>query len=231
MRCPTLEEVTQAILALLPRGRAWQTNEGVPEKGWEPAFQQNAFNNSAFQTDRRDRSILWEYWRSFAVLSHYFNQRVCDLAREFNCATIVETLDGWMTEYGLPDPCDPFPDLCTKVAALGGTRCEYYAELASRLGWTITCEERTTFCGIRMKKQTMGCGRMGGNKIGGVLYIVVHMGSSPAVSGVKFDPPLMGRLRFGRRLGCGLPSFNDLQCLLSRAIHAEILTVYEAHND
>jgi hypothetical protein len=30
-----------------------------------------------------------------------------------------------MAEYGLPDGCDPFPDLCTKVAAIGGTRCEY----------------------------------------------------------------------------------------------------------
>src|SRR4051812_19380625 len=124
MRCPTLDEITTAVLSLLPRGRAWQTNEGLPRPGFEPAFNPKAFQSDAFQTTREAPSILWQYWRSFAVVVDYLTQRLCALRLEFWCQTLNETHDGWMTEYGLPDECDPFPDLCTKVAAIGGTRCE-----------------------------------------------------------------------------------------------------------
>lgn len=230
MRCPTLDELTEATLAALPRGRAWQTNETGPVPGHEPAFQEDAFQDDAFQTDSQKPSILWRYWRSFAELLAHLVQRACALRLEFWCATHSETNDLWMREYGLPDACDPFPDLCTKVAAIGGTRCEYYAELAARLGWTISCEERTSFCGALAGNATAGCSFAGGFKQGATIYIIVHMGSSPILDGATFNLPLAGRLRAGQRHRCG-PSFHGLSCLLARAIHADILTIYEAHND
>ena len=126
MRCPTLDDTTSALLALLPRGRAWQTNEGVPMPGQEIGFAPPGFNNDAFSTVETKPSIIWQYWRSVAVVFQYATERLCALRQEFWCQSASETRDEWMVEYGLPDACDPFPDLCTKVAAIGGTRCEYY---------------------------------------------------------------------------------------------------------
>jgi hypothetical protein len=227
--CPsTTDECTDAVMKLLPRGRAWSTNEGLPERAAEISFNPDAFNPDVFAAVEAEGSTIWRYFRAFAEPLFYFYQRVCDLRREFWCHSIVETRDDWMTEYGLPDECDPFPDLCTKVSAIGGTRCEYYAEVAARAGWTITCEETFRFCGSRM-----GCSRMGGRfRVGRTLgraeiRIVVFLAESPAYQPIRrFLPSLMGRMRMGRRFSCG-PSLLPLECLMSRVIHAEILTVYE----
>lgn len=227
--CPTLDEVTEATLKLLPRGRAWQTHEGLPPRTMDAAFNPDSFNNHVFSTQTDAGSVLWQYWRSFAEMLHFFYLRLCALRMEFWCHSLVETRDDWMKEYGLPDPCDPFPDLCTKVSAIGGTRCEYYAEVAARQGWTIECEETLRRCG-----RTAGCLRAG-RRVSSVrgraeLRIVVYLDQSPAWQPKRrFLPALAGRLRAGRRLTCG-PSLAPLQCLLSRVIHAEILTIYEVRN-
>lgn len=230
MRCPTLDEITAATLSLLPRGRAWQTNEGLPRPGFEPAFNPAAFQNNAFQTGRENSSILWQYWRSFAVVVDYLTQRLCALRLEFWCATVNETLDGWMTEYGLPDECDPFPDLCAKVAAIGGTRCEYYAALAARMGWTISCEEQAIFCGSRAGFMTAGNRKTKtGALIGAAqIRIIVHLNNSPSITGPLIRSSRSGRMRAGQPMSCAEVAMNPLQCLLSRVIHSEILTIYEA---
>lgn len=232
MHCPTLEEITSSTLALLPRGRAWQTNEGGPRRGFRGGFSGGAFNENAFATEDRDESVLWQYWRSFAVVMHYLTQRLCDLREEFWCSTINETRDEWMTEYGLPDACDPFPDLCTKVTALGGTRCEYYAEVAARSGWSITCSESIVFCGSRAghSKALAGRARAGSTLGKATLRIIVNIGASDAYSTTKrFLAPLAGRFRAGRRHSCG-PDLTPLKCIMSRIVHAEILTLYEVTN-
>lgn len=229
MHCPTLEEITQATLALLPRGRAWQTNEGGPQPGRDIAFAPTAFQETAFATTGQRVSILWRYWRSYAVVLHYLTQRLCALREEFWCQTINETRDEWMVEYGLPDECDPFPDLCTKVAAIGGTRCEYYALIASRVGWSIECLEAIESCGARAGKGRAGKARAGGIKPAAVLQVRVHLGSSPSYSGGRATKPRAGKLRAGRRLSCG-PNLSPLMCLMSRVVHAELEIVYTTDN-
>lgn len=228
---PTLDEVTEATLKDLPRGRAWQTNEGLPPRTLESAFNPEAFNPEAFATQEEDGSVLWQWMRCLAVMLHFFYVRMCDLRQEFWCRSIVETRDDWMKEYGLPDECDPFPDLCIKVAAIGGTRCEYYAEVAARAGWSITCDETIAFCGARVGcNMRMGKSRFGSTLGRATLRIIVDLGESSAWQPTqRFLPPLMGRLRMGRRLSCG-PNLLPLQCLLSRVIHAEIFTIYEVRN-
>jgi hypothetical protein len=229
MFCPTLDEITTAVLSLLPRGRAWQTNDGLPRPGQEIAFNPKAFaNNGAFPTTQESSSILWQYWRSFAVVMFYLTQRLCALRLEFWCQTADETRDEWMTEYGLPDDCEPFPDLCTKVAAIGGTRCEYYAAVAARMGWTIECVEQTVFCGSRAGKALAGKAKAGVLLGAATLKIIVHLNSSPAYTGPRIRSSRAGRMRAGQRLSCGALALIPLQCLLSRIIHAEILTIYEA---
>lgn len=225
--CPTLEEITSATLALLPRGRAWQTNEGGPRSVAEIGFDPGAYNPEAYSTKERKPSILWRYWRSYAVILHYLHQRLCALREEFWCQSIVETRDEWMTEYGLPDACDPFPDLCTKVAAIGGTRCEYYAEIAARSGWSITCKELVNSCGSRAGFMRAGRAKAGATLNRATLQIVVSLAESPAYQPkLRFIPSRAGRMRAGRRLSCG-PDLLPLQCIMARIVHAEILTVYE----
>lgn len=208
MRCPTLDDVTAATLALLPRGRAWQTNEGSPS------------------TD----GVLYQYWRSFAVVMEYLTQRLCDLRLEFWCQSVNETRDEWMTEYGLPDACDPFPDLCTKVAAIGGTRCEYYAEVAARSGWTIACQENFATCGSHVGFSLAGKARAGATLNSATLTIIIFINQSEAMAHVgRYLPSLAGRMCAGRRLTCG-PDIEPLRCILSRIVHAEITQLYEVNN-
>lgn len=230
MHCPTLEEVTAATIALLPRGRAWQMNEGGPQPGHEVGFAATGFATPAFATTRKKVSVLWQYWRSFAVVLYFLNQRLCALREEFWCRSIAETRDEWMTEYGLPDECDPFPDLCTKVAALGGTRCEYYAEVAARSGWSIYCTENVLFCGSRAGFARAGRARAGRTMGIAELRVTVIQEQSPALDNAGRNlPPLAGRFRAGRRHSCG-PDLSPLICILARIVHAEIqLTLEVSH--
>lgn len=230
MHCPTLDEVTSGVLNLLPRGRAWQTNEGLPMPGQEIGFAPNAFDNDAFSTTRKSPSILWQYWRSFAVVLHYLTQRLCDLRLEFWCQSVSETRDEWMTEYGLPDECDPFPDLCTKVAAIGGARCEYYQTIAARSGWSIACSETIAFCGSRSGKALAGRARAGRTIGAAALRIIVYLNESTAFQPRgRFLASRAGRMRAGRRQSCG-PDLTPLKCIISRIVHAEIQLTFEASN-
>jgi hypothetical protein len=203
MRCPNLDDVTAATLALLPRGRAWQTNEGTPSVD----------------------GVLYQYWRSFAVVMQYLTQRLCDLRLEFWCQSVNETRDEWMVEYGLPDNCDPFPDLCTKVSAIGGTRCEYYAAVAARAGWTITCVTVNNDCGANIGCAQMGCDTTGGLVGSAILAIVVDLHNSPAYQAALGNLPYLGNFEMGFSLGCD-PDINPLKCILDRVVHAHIVIQY-----
>jgi hypothetical protein len=229
MYCPTLDDVTSAVLKLLPRGRAWQTDDGLPMPGQEIGFNPTAFDVDAFSTVQTTPSILWQYWRSFAVVLQFATQRMCDLRLEFWCQSISETRDEWMKEYGLPDACDPFPDLCTKVSAIGGTQCDYYASVAAMSGWSISCIEQVAFCGSRAGNALAGRARAGRMMNTSQLRIVVFQNESPALANVgKNLPPLAGRFRAGRRNSCG-PDLSPLACILSRIVHAEIQLTFEVN--
>lgn len=231
LRCPTASEVLESALALLPRGRAWQSNEGGPVKGYDPAFSPAGFSG-AFAVASRKGSILRRFWQAVADVYCFVNQRLCDLRLEFWCATHQETHDLWMQEYGLPDECDPFPDLCTKVAAIGGTRCEYYSEIAARAGWAISCIDKQHVCGTRVGSFYAKVGRAqpGGVQRLPIMTIVVDLHNSPAfVSGPRSKKSQIGSIKSGRGLVCRVPDVVDLtglECLMSRIVHAEIVIQY-----
>lgn len=224
-RCPTLSESIAATLALLPRGRAWQTHEGGPWREIVSGFQPGAFQGDTFSTDGRKGSVIYAFFAAIGEVRNYLEQRICALRLEFWCATHSETHDQWMTEYGLPDACDPFPDLCTKVAALGGSRCEYFSAIVARLGWTISCIDGTQSCGSRI-----GCFRSGkgktGHQFGNILRIVVHLNESPAFGGRIQTPSRAGRWRMGRPMPCP-PNIRPLQCLIERITPAHLQIQYE----
>jgi hypothetical protein len=116
--------------------RAWQSNDGGPREGVPTAaFEPAGFDAGAFATDSDVGSILYRFWAAVGAFRNFLESGFAILRLEFWCATHKETHDLWMKrEYGLPDPCDPFPDLCTKVAAIGGARCEYFAEAGRARG-------------------------------------------------------------------------------------------------
>ena len=159
--CPTADEITPQLLALLPRGRAWSTHDGGPHPG-TPAY---------------------GFWYSVASVWEWVNGRICALAEEFTCGRQSETHDVWMEEYGLPDGCDPFPDLCTKVAAIGGTRCEYYVAIAARAGWAISCSDTNSGCGGKAGRARAGCSQSGRNPKSGTIVIRIDLAHSPAFQG------------------------------------------------
>ena len=225
MHCPTLDELTASTLATLPLGRAWQTNDGGPFPPQEPAFNPNAFEPDAFQT-RKSASWLYAYWRSFAVVLHYLTQRLCALRLEFWCQTLSETRDQWMEEYGLPDACDPFPDLCTKVAAIGGQRCEYFSAITARMGWRIECFDGAFLCGSRAGAGNALAGKATpGSARATDLRITVFLRESPSFGGRIQTQPLAGRIRAGMRAACA-PDISPLQCLINRIAPAHVRVTY-----
>ena len=51
-------------------------------------------------------------------------------------APMSETRDVWEAEYGYPDACEAYENLCEKVTAVGGANCAYFADVAARRGWS-----------------------------------------------------------------------------------------------
>lgn len=226
-RCPTPSDMVNATLALLPRGRAWQTNEGLPRAGADRGFDPTSFDNAAFSVLQEPISVLRQYWNAVASVYAFVTRRVCDLRNEFWCSTLVETHDVWMVEYGLPDDCDPFPDLCTKVSALGGTRCEYYAAIAARAGWSIECETLQSIdCGDAVGNASAGCATTGGQIRGGIIIIRVNLHESPAFVGAFEILPYAGNFALGASLACE-PDISPLVCIMDRIVHAHIAIIYD----
>lgn len=221
-RCPTFFESFRATCALWPRGRAWPVSDGMTPD-----------NYFAWLTALVGLPAQWPtgfvqagYSAAIAAVRNYIETRLCALRLEFWCATKSETNDQWLIEYGLPDPCDPFPDLCTKVAAIGGTRCEYYAEIAARAGWSIDCFTMHDDCGTGAGLFEAGCSVAGGSIGGATIVIIVHLNESPAYVAPAETGPLAGNLQAGGSLACD-PDITPLKCILDRVVHAHIVTLYQ----
>lgn len=199
MRCPTGDEIVAQAIALLPRGRAWQTHESGPRPG----------------------SVLFRYWRSVSESLAHLCARLCDLRLEFWCATHVETRPEWLAEYGLPDDCDPYPDLCAKVAALGGATCDFYREVAARSGWDVDCDDSVIDCGELAGALLAGPDQVGGGSSAGTIRITVYPLTSPAYVGPVENGPMAGCFLTGLLLDCE-PGFEALRCVLGRVIHGHV---------
>lgn len=206
LRCPTQPELTEAALALLPRGRAWGTHDGGPYPG----------------------SILFGFWSAVGAFFEALYARACALRFEFFCRTHAETNDLWMLEYGLPDSCDPYPDLCSKVTAIGGAKCEDLKAAAAAGGWAINCRSILEECGTFAGNQNAraGCTRAGGSLPAGALIIEVSLSRSTAYVATTNSMPYAGNLRAGRLLSCP-PDITPLRCLIDRIAHAHLDVRYK----
>jgi uncharacterized protein YmfQ (DUF2313 family) len=201
--CPSEDQIRDQAFALLPRGRAWQTHDGGPKPG----------------------GVLYGFWAAFAALVAFVNQRWCQLRREFWWVSASETLDLWQAEYGLPDPCDPFADLCTRVASLGGATCDFYQAFAARAGWSIACIDYRHGCGTLAGAGLAGSAEAGLGISSTVLDVAVFLSASPAFTGARAIQPLAGVLLAGLQLNCP-PDIRSLQCLFGRIVHAHVTVNY-----
>lgn len=223
--CPTQDELRPQILALLPRGRAW--GEGGPAR--EPG------------------GVIYGFFDAVAAVFAFLHAQICALALEFFCQTQSLTNDLWLEEYGLPDGCDPYPNLCAKVAALGGPQCAVYEEIGLQYGWSITCGMNCA-----LDSGAMESGMAGGYTYApATLIVVVDVANSPALGGqsVTMGPvsgfleagmtpcdvtynlvglamgPVSGFLEAGMMPACGY-DITSLDCVLQRIVHAHVQIVY-----
>ncbi len=224
-RCPTRLQIFRQLLQLLPRGRAWQTGEPTGQAFTETMAQPGFAQPGLFQTLDRPLSVMHAFWSAVADFFYGLTQLLCALRLEFWCATQTQTTDLWMAEYGLPDACDPTPDLCTKVAAFGGTRCEYYSDVAAKAGWSIECAN--VFSAICAMAGAFLAGQVGAGGQGGAanIQVIVHLSDSPAYLGRIATLPLAGNFQAGKPLAC-LPDISALVCLFDRIVPAHVVVNY-----
>lgn len=117
-------EYRDAMLALLPRGKAWP---------------------------RHPNSDLAVLFLAFAKELVRVEQRVQQLLRERNPATTSEMLPEWLIDWDVPGPYVPgdlgasrLRDLLVaKITASGWQSRQYFLDLASSLGFEISIEEYT----------------------------------------------------------------------------------------
>lgn len=225
LRCPTFVESFEATAAIAPKGDAWPVNDGGGTVHrylqWLPALA-----SPPAAADWPIGFVQAGWFAALASVRNYVETRLCELREEFWCATHVETHAEWMAEYGLPDACDPFPDLCVKVAAIGGTRCEYYAEIAARAGWEIECFDDVAQCGAETGCAEAGCSEASGRTVLCRIVIRVDLELSAAYTDLWQVQPFAGCMEAGFPLACE-PNIDRLKCILERIVHAEVEIVYE----
>lgn len=196
--CPTVDQKFDELVSLLPRGRAWGTGAG------------QAFG-----------PVRTGFWMAVASAFQSVEARLCALLDEFFCSTAVETLDLWKADYGLPDACDPYADLCAKVANLGGSDCAYFEAVALAAGWIVTCQSDLGDCGGRMDDIVMDCAFVGGQITPCEITITVDMTNSPAVAAFGGQTAFADNFYADDILGCAA-SFDPLACILARIVPAHV---------
>lgn len=228
-RCPTKWELWRQIMALLPRGRAWQTDEaGGPERvligeaAQAGTFETGATSLGAEPVVER-LTVLEQFWAAYAELLDYFHQRACQLIEEYYCATTVEQRAEWGIDYGFPDACEPWETLCQKVAAQGGATCGYLAAIAARRGWAVRCREcpaPQADCLIADCDQICDCRN-------GEIVVEIDLDASPAYAGV-WIPPMADAMQADCHEPCDRPPPPAaIICLIERFKPANVRAYYE----
>lgn len=136
LSAPTVEDLLPGGLALLPRGAAWGSPDGM----------------AASTTTRLaglTRSLLFPFADLYA--------RLFGLTFESRAVTLVNSLADWERDFGLPDDCSAFDNslagrraaLISKVRSVATITPQDFVQLAHQAGYTIEIEEPATFeCGF-----------------------------------------------------------------------------------
>lgn len=207
LTCPTDSDAAFALAALRPRGDAWR--------------------NGGF--DALEGSVMGRFFTGLGAGFGPAHRQICAMVAEFFCATADQTLDVWRVEYGVPDGCDPFEDVCEKVNAVGDTTSAYAVAAAARRGWSIAIAEDFI---TNVEDCTAGLGLAGtmlcGAETGVKWTMTAHLTASSAYVAADDTEPLAGLLLPGEDLACP-PDVSPLECLIRRIAPAhadlEFLTI------
>jgi uncharacterized protein YmfQ (DUF2313 family) len=203
--CHSDAEIASSVAALRPRGAAWR-NGGH---------------------DALAGSVMGGTFAALGAALGPTERRFCALIDEFFCSSAQATLDLWALEYGVPDGCDPFADVCEKVNAVGDSVPAYAVAAALRRGWSIAIEQEFI---TLVEDCAMGIGLMGTLIMGaeqGVLWrITVNLSASPAYTIPAATGPIMGLMLLADVFDCDT-DFDGLKCLIRRIApaHADLVFV------
>jgi uncharacterized protein YmfQ (DUF2313 family) len=234
--CPTLEQSIQATAALFPRGKAWPVSDGGNTVDAFLNWLANLGGDVYALADPYQASVVPDIYlpllprnpsqwppgfvqagfaAALGTVRNWIESRFCNLKNEFFCSSAAETLDLWNAEYGLPDHCDPFPDLCAKVAMVGGTPdCAFWTGIAATLGWTIECNDYRSACGSQAGCSLAGTAFAGEGIQPATIVITVVSEQSPAYQYTGIAP-LAGLVQSGMQLNCA-PNITSLSCAFDR---------------
>lgn len=127
-----------ALQGLLPRGRAWSTEQGSIQAKTVGCLAPSVARNAA---------------AAVALISNAFP------------ATVVDMLQEWQATLGLPDPCAGVAptlvqarrQIVARLTNSGGQSAPYFIGLAAQLGYTITITNDAPFrCGQSRAGQHLG---------------------------------------------------------------------------
>lgn len=129
---PAVDDLAESFWQLLPPGAAWRTPDGA-----------------AFEAG----SMLGGFWRAIASGFAVLYRRIAGILRESTASTLVDGLDDWEAEYGLPDPCFGIDQsraqrlraLLAKVRSKGTITPADFVALAGSIGYTIEIREPRVF--------------------------------------------------------------------------------------
>lgn len=204
-RCPDQWSLFYSIMQLLPRGRAWQTHE------------------EAGKTELEDLTILERYWFAFAGILAFWMQSACALSKEFFCHDMTLTDAEWQKDFGIPDQCSPWLDVCEKMTWQGEGRCDYFAEIAFELGWKIecnNCDSPRPMPDCMQPDCMMICDDDCDNNM---LVVTVITAQSPAFTGML--KPMPDCIQPDCISLCE-PDVNEVHCLLEQYAPAHLEIIY-----
>ncbi|WP_457091405.1 putative phage tail protein [Microvirga sp. P5_D2] len=130
---PTAADLLPQVIAEVPRGPIWGTDEVSDGTGASP--------------------IMRRYWTAVAgwLADHY--KTAFEAATQAFPSAITYSLDDWEAEYGLPDPCTSpasgdtgrINAVRARFGAQGGASPAYFICLAASVGYDITITEPDDF--------------------------------------------------------------------------------------
>lgn len=198
--------VAETIFAALPPGAAWRTPDG-----------------EAFDADSKMGGLL----KAMAVPIAALYRRLFNIAMESTASTLIESLNEWEDEYGLPDPClqendtvaDRLAALLFKVRSTGTITPRDFIDLAAMLGYEITIREPMPFAAGRSR-----CGstkeRVAGT-INVTYYWIVKPGQTPVI------PFRAGKARAGLTPLGDVTTLYELECVFRRVAPAWTMPVFD----
>ncbi len=129
---PAVDDLARVFYGLLPSGAAWRSPDGA-------AFEEGTW--------------LGRFWRALAGDFVTLYRRLFRLSQESTASTLVDSLEDWEAEFGLPDPC--FGDgqsraqrlraLLLKVRSKGTITKGDFIDLAASAGYVIEITEPRPF--------------------------------------------------------------------------------------